>query len=303
MSTAHSTQVGRTTIIYILIPLAISTMAQPVGSVLGSNPISKDLPTQLTNILLYQYLRLFPRHYPLSIVPHYLLPQSCEKSSREKSYRHTAETTETLQTVYRGAFLCWVFFVLGAHGCILKLSFARGIPWTQVWGFSYVVAFVVFEVMIWFALRITRQRVPYLWTVVDRNIADLPSQIGITVALAINIFLLWYALFWVFASWAGLHLSSLIPPWQFNQIKIGNDYGIEVARTFVSLAWSTCTPLCNRSMVIGIAKDPNMRLPDNFMWRWPLELAIGNLTLSLLWYERCYYSIGTVIPSWTKKLG
>lgn len=40
-ATTASTQIEWTTIVYILIPLALSTMTQPVDSVLDSSPISQ----------------------------------------------------------------------------------------------------------------------------------------------------------------------------------------------------------------------------------------------------------------------
>lgn len=127
-----------------LIPLATSTMAQPVGSVLGFDPMFKT------------YLRSSPIFCAidtlvavLEIFRHRMFYEDTFRTAVhrvvERRYQGISHGAESFATTKGGAVLRWVFFAIGTYNAILKLAGARGIPWTQTWAFAYVVSFIIFE--------------------------------------------------------------------------------------------------------------------------------------------------------------
>lgn len=159
----------------------MSVMTQPVGSVLGTNPISRTYLRSSPIVCAFDTL-----HFTAEIIVNRIVRiDHCDSfrdaitEALESRFKHVLDESEGHSTFQTQTVVRWVLFVLGTHGCILKLARATGKPWTKTWGFAYVLSFLVFE----FAILLCRQQSPRLLNTTSSQ--HLPSAMVKAVVLAV----------------------------------------------------------------------------------------------------------------------
>lgn len=115
--------------------LATSTMAQPVGSILGTNPTSRTYLRSWPIFCAFSALQFIVEIVLLRIY-YFDSLQGAAIDAAGRIFKHVANESENLTTFRIQAVVRWAFFLLGTHGCIFKLASAIGIPWSKTWGFA-----------------------------------------------------------------------------------------------------------------------------------------------------------------------
>jgi hypothetical protein len=145
---SHISPVEWQTVCWILIALAMNTMAQPAGRVCGissryrtyarCSPIvcAADMVSIVTRLLITCfYLRTSP-----------VTALRMLKAERYKD----VEPIEGIRVIEQYTWLRWVYFILGALPQAIKLMSFRGTPWTQVVGLIFLVSFIIVEMIVIF---------------------------------------------------------------------------------------------------------------------------------------------------------
>jgi len=149
---ASPSPVSYQTAFWTLVPLAVSTMTQPSGRVLGSSPqyrtYLRSSPILCSVDALFFLLRLVFSPLVLRIP----LRQAIEITIQER-YRDIEDPVEGIQYLEKQTWLRWLWFVLGTLGPAIKLAAMQNVPWTKAWGMMFLGAFVVFESMIFLMKR------------------------------------------------------------------------------------------------------------------------------------------------------
>ena len=128
-------------LVWILIALAINSMAQPSGRICGAR----------------NYYRIYLSSSPIVCVADAL----SMLIGFALSWRHISEYSQAARLVLMHRFDCrigkqeveqhtWprlIIFILGVLPAAIKLCSLTGVPWTKAWGLMFVVSFVSIEIM------------------------------------------------------------------------------------------------------------------------------------------------------------
>lgn len=165
------------TILYTIIPLATAAMSQPIGSVLGTNPISR---TWLRSSPLFCIVDCFA--FTIQVLYNSFVSRSSLQGAfvfeTEVRFKDVDES-ERLVLLSRGFVTRWLFFLVGTHTSALKLVGAHGLPWTKATGLCYATSFVFWEVVIW-VYPMLQNKGPSRSMLVGRS--ERPTELGFWVA-------------------------------------------------------------------------------------------------------------------------
>ncbi|KAH9209801.1 hypothetical protein DL95DRAFT_476286 [Leptodontidium sp. 2 PMI_412] len=145
-----SSQASWQTAYWTLIPLAVNTMAQPSGRILGlpakyrtylrCSPLICTADSLSIFIHLILYYTAFPFKDAIRLLIHQRFDDD-EKDDGKDGERYE----EGFQAVEKLTFVRWLFFIFGTLGPGIKLMAMEGVPWTKTWGAMFLVSFLVVE--------------------------------------------------------------------------------------------------------------------------------------------------------------
>lgn len=251
-------------------------------------------------------------------------------------HKHTPDGTDKLATMTGGKVIRWLFFILGGHGCVLGIGGAENMPWTQLWGFSYVASFLVFETMLLMVPKGLHQDLEAQRK--QLYIRRFPAH-DRTMSLSRH----------AFAATSTANFALLCYPAVFLVASILNTEDkvlrVQFAMHIVGMAFIVLTCVCNTVGVhlfkklaaahpgiaekICILHKPEAELIRSGQawydtwhkqWRfrqfgrdtsrrslsltlWPLGFFTSHLALGLLWYRSGYNPSGTKSAGWTSMFG
>lgn len=149
-TTSSTSVVSWQTAVRTLIPALTNILTQPCGRLLN------------IDVALSSQLRISPMYCAvdsLSVIVR-TITLSCERSvspwaalrvvasSRWQEDVANADRDNILERLKAGTILRWVLFILGTLPSTLKLLALGGIPWTQAYGISYCISFLIVEILI-----------------------------------------------------------------------------------------------------------------------------------------------------------
>ena len=147
-SAPASSQVSWQTAYWILIPLAVNTMAQPSGRVLSlpakyrtylrCSPLICAADCLSIFIHLMCYLITFPIQ---DAIPLFIRERFGDDEKNEAG-------EEGIQAIEKLTFIRWLFFIFGSLGSGIKLMAMEGVPWTKAWGGMFLLSFLVVEFLV-----------------------------------------------------------------------------------------------------------------------------------------------------------
>ena len=179
------------TVLYTIVPLATATMSQPVGSVLGTHPMSRTWLRSspiLCVVDVVAFIAEVMRYCLQGKIP----LRDAFQFATEKRFKDVEDDGERLQYLRRSFALRWLFFLIGTHASMFKLVGARGLAWTKAIGLCFAVSFVFFELVIYLypKLRSDDGRIPT--RSLFRSKWQKPTKIGFWLAaLSQCLLMLW----------------------------------------------------------------------------------------------------------------
>jgi len=150
LETGGATPVTWHVAMWVLLSLAITSMAQPSGKIasfprryrvyLASSPIICMADTVSIIVRLITTMFCFQIGIKKASQLILLLNFECPEANALETPSSAAESSQSSRTSPR-----WIFYALGTLPAVIKLASLTGLPWTQTWGMMFVSSFIVTE--------------------------------------------------------------------------------------------------------------------------------------------------------------
>jgi hypothetical protein len=134
------------TAFWSLVSLAVLTMSQPCGKICSQPSRYRTYLRSSPVVCAADTLSIFTRWAVMSISLRVSPIRALRLLQLERF--EDADEAEGLQKLGSSTFGCWIFAVLGPLPVMIKLASFGGTPWTQAFGMSFMVSFVVTEFII-----------------------------------------------------------------------------------------------------------------------------------------------------------
>lgn len=180
-------------------------MTQPVGSVLGTHPISRTWLRSSPILCIVDGLAFI-----LQIISHHFvdhLPWRRAFRFATENRFEGVEGSEAIEESGRTFALRWLLFLIGTHASFLKLVGAEGLPGTKMLGVCFAVSFVFFEVVLY---AFPKRKVDS--EIVPPVLLRKRSGWAVTSGFWIGCSAQSYLFLWTFWQLVGIDTSFKIPP-------------------------------------------------------------------------------------------
>ncbi|PMD21504.1 hypothetical protein NA56DRAFT_128274 [Hyaloscypha hepaticicola] len=277
-------------------------MAQPCGKVCNRNSRYSIYMRSWPLICLADTLSIFSKvgYYRLKLG---MSIRKCVQIVIDERFG----THEEVLVFARSSWLRWLFFILGPMPQAVRLASFLGTPWTQFFGFSYFLSWILVEILALISARTVMQNAATAAHVnfefLDKIyeglallcyaslLSYLPTRFE---SLARRRYQFWESPVWFSADWIAAFLLSLLAI----PLRIIRELIIRALLIF-----------CRKNIVMSqnlLVAFPEGELgtlkvdDDAIFW---LLCFVANLLLCLIGYRFLYDSSGTVNPGWTAVFG
>lgn len=335
-------QVSWQSAFWSLVPIALNSMTQPSGMVLGF-PSKYGFALRSSPIVcgfeaLYTVVKFVLNAFFLKN------PKASALKIAKWRFRDTPGNEEgSLQKLQENTIFRMAIFLLGALPQIIKLCALQGLLWTKVWGLMFLGSFLVLELIVLLLGRDWRANNSNLNT---SNYEELEDYTGVSIVCASLIFSFYFFALGMFQI-VEQYLGELRWPYFLGFLLLGIVYIVNVSSSkheaLMTVAALVLAPLsmfasCNTAFLLPSLTAVSI-LPASVTYTilvgasvlFALSLTILtthrlvqhvrpefakfidfglgtyffslNLLAALLYYAFKYHPEGTVKPSWTDQLG
>lgn len=269
---------------FALLSLALNSMAQPSGRVLGLDAKGRTYLRASPIVNLLDACMILTQMLSFLVLDKRGWRGSAQEVLRRRFARDSSdadgEEGEGIEAIEKAWRLRVLLFVLGAALDAIKIFAMRGIPWTQTWAAMYLVSFLVIELMCalaryetgdgtelhttperknrvrWFLVAGTQMMV-LIWAAskIVSPFAQVPDNMAKAAGYGM-------AILWIASAFVDVYLLSP-----------GHDRNADFEYAILYMAVPRCIPL----FIIY------QNLPLN-----PLHIAIENPWLMCLYYAACF---------------
>ena len=134
-------------ILWVLLCLAINSMAQPSSKICGSPSRYRIYLSSSPIMVLADAISALIRLINVRIHLQTSLVGASQMVVQSRSTLRSAEGQDTIQVAPSRTWPRWLFFIMGPLPAVTKLASFSGIWWTKSWGLMFAVSFIVVELI------------------------------------------------------------------------------------------------------------------------------------------------------------
>jgi len=217
-------------------------------------------------------------------------------------------THEEVLVFARSSWLRWLFFILGPMPQAIRLASFRGTPCTQFFGFSYLLSWLLIEILGLISARTVTQNAATTDHISFKSLDDLCEELAMVCYFFIlSYFVVTFTIFvrqksqwWIPPEWNSLDWIAYVLTFTLTILSLG------IRDNLIVRALSI---FCRKNVVMGqnllVAfpeGEPETLKVDDDAVCW-LVCSVANLLLCLAGYRFLYHSSGTENPGWTAIFG